>query len=108
MIEEAGIERLVAKQYLLTGYAEYLLDKLRDEHPEDPKVDIITPRNPRERGCHLAIKFKERADLINKQLLQHGIMVRILVRSLLVCFQILPSIQHENILKSSPSSHADV
>lgn len=48
---EAGMDRLREKSMKLTGYLEYLLDeKLKDE------MEILTPRNPIERGCQLSLR----------------------------------------------------
>jgi len=43
IFEEAGMDRLLAKQYLLTGYLEYLMDHLDPSETEDKRfVEIIT------------------------------------------------------------------
>ncbi|CAL1290666.1 unnamed protein product [Larinioides sclopetarius] len=59
VFREAGLERLRAKQRLLTGYMEYLLRKhlpqYEDTHPEKPHIRIITPKNPRNRGSQLSL-----------------------------------------------------
>jgi kynureninase len=51
VFEEAGMERLSAKSRLLTGYLEYLIDRI----PTD-KIRIITPREPAQRGCQLSVR----------------------------------------------------
>jgi len=50
---EAGMENLLKKSKLLTGYLEYLIDEIKDD-----RIAIITPRNPAERGCQLSIQVK--------------------------------------------------
>ena len=59
---EAGMENLRKKSFLLTGYLEYLIDEMNLN-----KIKIITPRDPKERGCQLSIQV-ENADksLFNK------------------------------------------
>jgi kynureninase len=47
---EARLERLRAKSIALTGYLEYLVERLA------PAVEIITPREPTERGCQLSLR----------------------------------------------------
>ena len=51
---EAGMENLLQKSALLTGYLEYLIDEMKDD-----RIAIITPRNPAERGCQLSIQVKD-------------------------------------------------
>ncbi len=53
IFEEAGFDNLRKKSIKLTGYLEYLLDEI-----SDPNLQIITPRNPEERGCQLSIQLK--------------------------------------------------
>jgi kynureninase len=47
----AGLERLRAKSIALTGFLEQLL------RPLEPRVQIITPREPAARGCQLSIRI---------------------------------------------------
>jgi kynureninase len=48
--EAGGMEPLREKSQRLTGYLEFLLDRIGADH-----FTIITPRNPNERGCQLSI-----------------------------------------------------
>ncbi|MDE2070332.1 MAG: kynureninase [Gammaproteobacteria bacterium] len=53
IFDEAGMQRLREKSLRLTGYLEFLLDeRLADE------VEILTPRNPAERGCQLSLRLR--------------------------------------------------
>jgi kynureninase len=52
-----GLEKLRQKSILLTGYLEYLLNKINHKHEEE-LFQIITPKNPDERGCQLSIVCK--------------------------------------------------
>jgi len=47
---EARLARLRTKSLALTGFLEFLLERLA------PDVRIITPREPRERGCQLSLR----------------------------------------------------
>jgi kynureninase len=47
---EARLARLRAKSIALTGFLEFLLERLA------PAVRIITPREPSERGCQLSLR----------------------------------------------------
>jgi kynureninase len=50
LFEEAGIERLRHKSLALTGFLEFLLDRL-------PGIAILTPRAPESRGCQLSVRI---------------------------------------------------
>lgn len=53
IFEEAGMQGLREKSLRLTGYLEFLLDlRLADD------VEILTPRNPAERGCQLSLRLR--------------------------------------------------
>jgi kynureninase len=51
LFEQAGMQRLRQKSVALTGYLEYLLDRLA------PDVELITPRDVDSRGCQLSIRI---------------------------------------------------
>lgn len=53
IFHEAGMKKLREKSIELTNYLEFLLDDIKDE-----RIEIITPRNPAERGCQLSIRVK--------------------------------------------------
>ncbi|EFX89028.1 hypothetical protein DAPPUDRAFT_310889 [Daphnia pulex] len=76
IFEEAGMDRLLAKQYLLTGYLEYLMDHLDPDAGEtgDEKfVEIITPRDPRQRGTQLSVMFPFSVKEIHEKLEKRGV-----------------------------------
>lgn len=50
LFEQAGLQRLRQKSMALTGYLEYLLDRLA------PDVELITPRAVAARGCQLSVR----------------------------------------------------
>ena len=54
IFEEAGMKNLTEKSRKLTGYLEFLLGEIKDE-----RISVITPSNPRERGCQLSIRVRE-------------------------------------------------
>jgi len=51
LFEQAGLQRLRQKSVALTGYLEYLLDRLA------PDVQLLTPRAPDSRGCQLSVRI---------------------------------------------------
>ncbi|GAB5400631.1 MAG: kynureninase [Aureisphaera sp.] len=65
---EAGFENLREKSRKLTGYLEFLVDEMND-----PRIHIITPRNPEERGCQLSIQVKSANKQLHTQLTEAGV-----------------------------------
>jgi kynureninase len=53
IFKEAGFNNLRNKSEKLTGYLEFLIDEMNND-----QINIITPRNPEERGCQLSIQLK--------------------------------------------------
>ena len=51
MFDEVGMDALRKKSIKLTGYLEFLINELNND-----KINIITPSNPKERGCQLSIQ----------------------------------------------------
>jgi kynureninase len=56
--EAGGMEPLREKSLRLTGYLEWLLERLNDE-PGD-LVEILTPKDPDRRGCQLSLRVNTR------------------------------------------------
>ena len=54
IFEEVGMPALLEKSAKLTGYLEFLVNNL-----EGDRVNIITPSNPKERGCQLSIQVRD-------------------------------------------------
>lgn len=65
---EAGFNNLRIKSEKLTGYLEILLDELNDEN-----INIITPRNKKERGCQLSIQVKSADKALHSKLTEAGV-----------------------------------
>ena len=66
--EKAGFENLRKKAVKLTGYLEFLIDEIKDS-----RINIITPRNPEERGCQLSIQVKNANKELHAQLTKAGV-----------------------------------
>ena len=63
--DEVGMDALVAKAELLTGYLEFIIDDINKSLEQ--KLEIITPRDKSQRGCQLSIVAHGRGkDLFNK------------------------------------------
>ena len=58
------------KSLKLTGFLEYIIDELSGE---DKLFEIITPRNPQERGAQLSIYFHRNGKLMFDYLVEEGV-----------------------------------
>lgn len=65
---QAGFENLRKKSEQLTGYLEFLLDEMKND-----AINVITPRNPSERGCQLSIQLKNADKKLYDRLTNKGI-----------------------------------
>jgi len=54
LFDEAGMPRLRAKSEGLTGYLEWLVERIAAE--SGGAIEIVTPREPSRRGCQLSIR----------------------------------------------------
>ncbi len=54
IFDEAGMSALREKSEKLTGYLEHLLGNIPDE-----RIAVITPTDPRDRGCQLSIRVSD-------------------------------------------------
>ncbi len=68
LFDEAGMPALRAKSERLTGYLEYLLDRL-----PAGRFEVITPREPGRRGCALSIVVRDRPRELLAALQREGV-----------------------------------
>ncbi|MEP1488685.1 MAG: kynureninase [Algibacter sp.] len=68
LIDDVGFQNLVEKSKKLTGYFEFLLNQLGDD-----TIQIITPSNPKERGCQLSIQVKNADKTLHDKLTKSGV-----------------------------------
>lgn len=68
IFEEAGMAALRKKSERLTGYLEFLLDELGDE-----RISVITPREPKERGCQISIRVRDADKTLFNAITQNGV-----------------------------------
>lgn len=66
--EKAGFENLRKKAVKLTAYLEFLIDEIKDD-----RINIITPRNPEERGSQLSIQVKSANKELHAKLTKAGV-----------------------------------
>ncbi|MDQ6758053.1 MAG: kynureninase [Bacteroidota bacterium] len=71
IFEESGMENLLRKSKLLTGYLLFILEEIN----RDKKIfEIITPTNENERGCQVSVLFLKKGKDIFKALKKHGVL----------------------------------
>lgn len=66
IFEEAGMAPLVEKSRKLTGYLESLIGEIADE-----RISIVTPRDPKQRGCQLSIRVADKS--LHEQIVERGV-----------------------------------
>ena len=77
IFQEAGMERILRKQYLLTGYLECLLKThFSSGSARDLSLKIITPEDPNQRGSQLSLVFSKEVSDVHKKLEKRAIVVR--------------------------------
>ncbi|KAM8904994.1 kynureninase isoform 2-T2 [Spinachia spinachia] len=76
VFQEGSMQALRRKSLLLTGYLEYLIQLQFSEQPggtHTPHVRIITPSDPRQRGCQLSLCFSVNVSGIHQELEKRGV-----------------------------------
>ncbi|MFC0262923.1 kynureninase [Fontibacter flavus] len=70
IFEEAGMEALRKKSELLTGFLEFLIEKISGE---SGVIEIITPKKPNERGCQLSLLIHKGGKDVFDEFYKHGV-----------------------------------
>ena len=65
IFQEAGIKNLRKKSEMLTGYLEFLLHEINEQ---EKYFQILTPTDPKRRGCQLSIYMKQDGKKIFKKI----------------------------------------
>ncbi|XP_063614951.1 kynureninase-like [Penaeus indicus] len=73
ILDEARMQRMVEKQFLLTGFLEALLKRHFGGSGEEAPLRIITPEDPAQRGCQLSILFPAGAAKVHARLQERGV-----------------------------------
>ena len=71
IFNEVGMDALVAKAENLTGYLEFIIDEINKTL--DKKLEIITPRDKKQRGCQLSIVAHGRGKELFNKLTEAGV-----------------------------------
>lgn len=64
LFDEVGMDALREKSEQLTGYFEFLINEI-----DTDRIKIITPSDPKERGCQLSIQVKNADKSLHQQLM---------------------------------------
>jgi len=70
MFEEVGMAALRQKSEILTAYMQFLIEDL---NKQGHQFNIITPKNPQERGCQLSILTGENGKTLHEYLTNNGV-----------------------------------
>ncbi|MEO0900301.1 MAG: kynureninase [Bacteroidota bacterium] len=68
IFDEVGISNLRKKSFMLTGYLEFLVKEIGD-----PRISIITPEDPAQRGCQLSIQVKHADKILFQRISDAGV-----------------------------------
>ena len=74
IFEEAGFKNIVAKMRKLSAYLFFILDEINVSCLRQV-IEIITPRNEKERGCQLSMFMLEKGKEIFDSLKQNSVIV---------------------------------
>jgi kynureninase len=74
IFEEAGMDALLEKRDLLTGYLEFILEECAEEFSKKGiSMTITTPRDKNQRGAQLSVSFSRNGKEIFKKLGEAGV-----------------------------------
>jgi kynureninase len=72
IFEDAGIENLIAKSKLLSGYLHFILNDI-NSNQEAKLIEIITPAGEEERGCQVSMLMLRNGREVFKVLSEEGV-----------------------------------
>lgn len=74
IFSEAGMPVLIQKSKKLTGFLEYIVNDINSRiKNKNEALEIITPKNPSERGCQLSIIAHGRGKTLHNDLTKNGV-----------------------------------
>ncbi|XP_071966147.1 kynureninase-like [Antedon mediterranea] len=76
VFNKTNMSECIAKQVLLTGYFEYLLNTMLVESVVEqgkPYIKILTPSDPKQRGCQLSLIFSIHVNQVQLELKKRGV-----------------------------------
>ncbi len=72
IFDEAGMDNLIVKSKLLSGYLHFILNDINSKQKEK-LVEIITPANEEERGCQVSMLMLQKGKEIFNELSRQGV-----------------------------------
>jgi kynureninase len=72
IFEEAGWNKILVKQKLLTNYLWFLLNEINNSSSKKI-IEFITPQNEKKRGCQVSMLTQEKGKEIHTGLMQQGV-----------------------------------
>lgn len=73
LFNETSMIELNEKTFLLTGYLEFLLNSVFNLDSQEAPFRIMTPNDPKQRGCQLSLMFTENIKMVAKFLMSSGV-----------------------------------
>lgn len=73
MFDEIGMEKLMEKRDTITSYLEFIIEDIAQQ--TGANIEIITPKNPKERGSQLSVVFHGQGKELFHQLMKAGVIV---------------------------------
>jgi kynureninase len=74
IFDEAGMDHLIKKSRLLSGYLHFILDEINSWQKE-MLIEVITPDNEEERGCQVSMLMLKKGREIFDELNRQGVIV---------------------------------
>jgi len=71
---EAGMDRLLIKSKILSGFLHYILDEI-NRRQKEMLIEVITPKKEDERGCQVSMLMLKKGREIFDELSRQGVMV---------------------------------
>lgn len=73
IFEDAGMENILKKSKLLTGYLFFILEEI-NSNPDKKNLEVITPKNEEERGCQVSVLMLQNGKQIFNALKKQGVL----------------------------------
>ena len=73
IFQDAGMDKLIIKGQQLSNYIIFILDDI-NQKLNQPVIDIITPRNEKEKGCQISFCVNKKGKELFEALKQHGVL----------------------------------
>ena len=72
IFDEAGMDRLITKARLLSGYLHFILEEINKQQKEK-WIEVITPANETERGCQSSVLMLKKGKEIFTELTENAV-----------------------------------